>query len=48
MIRTILRWLLRPKLLDGCRTISPSGFADLTREQRICALALLDANPGKF
>lgn len=43
-MRAILRWLLRPKVLDGCRRLSPSSFARLTREQRVCALALMDAN----
>lgn len=47
MIRKFLRWLLKPTVLDGLRTIEPSPLAGLTRDQRMTALALLHANPGR-
>ena len=47
MLRRILLWLCRPRILDGLRTIEPSPLAGLSRTERMHALALIEANPGR-
>lgn len=44
-MRRFLFWLLRPRVLDGCRRLEPSNLARLSRGERTSLLALLHANP---